>query len=530
MSGWLSQRLVERGIIKEEEQEIYQFGIRNGMIILLNVLTAFLIGLITEKLFIVAVFTVSFMVLRSYTGGYHSDSRVFCYIGSNLVLFIPVYTEMLFVKTENFVLGIFLAIAVSIIMIFSPMHSKNRKLDQAEQKHFGRRARVITVVQLIILGILWYGGVTSYTYAIYSSICITAVFMLIGKEIHWDANVWYMERLHLQPERLDPSNPAQSISFAEVTHKGNRHLLQMYIKYGIGITNLAISNLRSEQVYIRGFLEDLNQSETENVCMVTSQQMDEYFRAEQLREVKEETYNKKVMCILHFFNYLKVKGHIERIPFDPDYYIKKTFQQHHDRSVEQEVMDEIMANLYKFSEDTRLMFLHLWGIGLRLSEVCTLKGNAYYMQGHDAWIQVYQIKMRTYKRIPIPMALYKLMKVYIAKYNRKADEYIFQNQKGGAYHKGTFKNKMIKACKECNVQNGEYIFRSHDYRHTIATAFYDTGVPIQSIRDYLGHDYEEMTRQYVDFMPKKIEKANEEYFKKGSLASCLRKGVNDNGE
>ena len=25
MSGWLSQRLVERGIIKEEEQEIYQF-------------------------------------------------------------------------------------------------------------------------------------------------------------------------------------------------------------------------------------------------------------------------------------------------------------------------------------------------------------------------------------------------------------------------------------------------------------------------------------------------------------------------
>lgn len=150
MSGWLSQWLVERGIIKEEEQEIYQFGIRNGMIILLNVLTAFLIGLIKEKLLIVAAFTVSFMVLRSYAGGYHSDSRIFCYI------------------------------AVSIIMIFSPMHSKNRKLDKAEQKHFGRRARVITVVQLIILGILWYGGVTSYSYAIYSSICITAVFMLIG--------------------------------------------------------------------------------------------------------------------------------------------------------------------------------------------------------------------------------------------------------------------------------------------------------------------------------------------------------------
>lgn len=185
MSGWLSRRMVERGIIKEEEQEIYQFGIRNGMIILLNVLTAFLIGLVTEKLLIVAVFTVSFMVLRSYTGGYHSDSRIFCYIGSNLVLFIPVYTQSLFVKTEDSILCILLAIAVSIILIFSPMHSKNRKLDEAELKHFGRKARAITVAQLIVLGVLWYMEHESYAYAIYSSICITAVLMLIGKIQLW---------------------------------------------------------------------------------------------------------------------------------------------------------------------------------------------------------------------------------------------------------------------------------------------------------------------------------------------------------
>ena len=77
MTKWLSHRMVERGIIKEEEQELYQFGIRNGMILLLNVVTALVIGLLTEQLAVVAVFTLSFMVLRSYTGGYHSDSRIF---------------------------------------------------------------------------------------------------------------------------------------------------------------------------------------------------------------------------------------------------------------------------------------------------------------------------------------------------------------------------------------------------------------------------------------------------------------------
>lgn len=90
MTKWLSHRMVERGIIKEEEQELYQFGIRNGMILLLNVVTALVIGLLTEQLAVVAVFTLSFMVLRSYTGGYHSDSRIFCYLGSNLVLLVPV--------------------------------------------------------------------------------------------------------------------------------------------------------------------------------------------------------------------------------------------------------------------------------------------------------------------------------------------------------------------------------------------------------------------------------------------------------
>lgn len=121
------------------------------------------------------------------------------------------------------------------------------------------------------------------------------------------------------------------------------------------------------------------------------------------------------------------------------------------------------------------------------------------------------------------------MQVYITKYKRKTEEYIFQNRNGGAYRKTTFQQTMKRLCEECNIQNGEYLFKSHDYRHTLATTFYDAGVPIQSIRDYLGHEYEEMTLQYLDYMPKRIENANEEYFKRKSLASCLRKGV-ENGE
>ena len=62
------------------------------------------------------------------------------------------------------------------------------------------------------------------------------------------------------------------------------------------------------------------------------------------------------------------------------------------------------------------------------------------------------------------------------------------------------------------------------FRHTLATRFYDDGVSLQTIRDYLGHVSENMTKQYVDYMPRKIARANDDYFKKpgNSLASTIK--------
>ena len=360
------------------------------------------------------------------------------------------------------------------------------------------------------------------------SFCRKALFMQTEK-INWNAHVWYMERFQIQPERLDAASPVSSISFTEVTHKKNRELLKKYIRYGLGITNLSVSVIRGEHSAIRNFLNDICQDENEDVCSVTPAQMDDYFKKQRQRSVQAETYNKNVMCIQHFFNFLKVRQYIERIPFDAECCLKKIIPRHLDRSVAQEAADEILEKLCCFPETIRIMYLHLWGVGLRISEVCTLKGNAYYIQGKDAWIQVYQIKMRTYKRIPIPDALYKLTKVYLKKHGIKADDYVFQNAKGGAYCKSTFRYNMLKYCELNNIQNGGYVFKSHDYRHTIATYFYDTGVSLQSIRDYLGHDYEEMTEQYIDYMPKKIEKASEEYFSRHSLAACMKRGEKTDG-
>ena len=344
-----------------------------------------------------------------------------------------------------------------------------------------------------------------------------------AKNIAWDSTVWFMERLYLEEYRVNPSNPVKMISFMSIERTDNRELVQEYIKYCLGVTHLALSVIHTEFYRIQKFVVWLEETTEINLKQVSENEIKKYF---QIIGYKEASYfNDIIIAIYQFYEYLQTKNIIKEVPFNYQYYLKKEILHHNDRSVEQETYESILKHLKDFPEKPRLILLHSMLLGLRISEVCCLKGNAYYWQGRDAWIQVYQIKMRTYKRIPIPEILYKIMKVYIKKYGIGAEDYIFQNQKGKAYHYSSFRWSMKKIFNENHELFQEYNFKSHDFRHTIATMFYEDGVPLQSVRDYLGHDYEEMTQQYVDYMPKRISKANQELFAKegSSLASGIER-------
>lgn len=355
--------------------------------------------------------------------------------------------------------------------------------------------------------------------------CRKTVF-LQDEEIRWDANVWYLERLRLSKNRVNPSGSFAAVSFLEITRPDNRRYAQEYMKYQLGITGQAVSTLVVKYEGIRNFLVWLGKEEV-NVCECTEDRIDTYLDQMEGRGIIAKTFNEYLSGMHHFFRFLVVRGYMEQVPFHPEYHQKKVIPKHHDRSVSPEACMEILSKLHLLPENQRCMYLHLWCLGLRISEVCTLKGNAYYRQGQDAWIQVYQIKMKTYKRIPISDGLYRIMQVYIKRKQIGPDEYLFTSKNGGPYRSGTLQYQMKKFCRENGIEGGEYLFKSHDYRHTVATFFYDNGASLQSVRDYLGHNYEEMTEQYLDFTPRKLAKANEELFEEpgNSLAAGLeRKG------
>ena len=72
--------------------------------------------------------------------------------------------------------------------------------------------------------------------------CRETVF-LQNETIHWDANIWYLERMRLPEHRVNPSSAFVTVSFIEITMPENRRYAQEFMKYQIGITGQSLSTI-----------------------------------------------------------------------------------------------------------------------------------------------------------------------------------------------------------------------------------------------------------------------------------------------
>ena len=334
---------------------------------------------------------------------------------------------------------------------------------------------------------------------------------LNAKATNWKANIWYLDRFTFTEGRLNPAREIKRFNFGGIKNKTNCRCMKAYMKYQIGVSQkLSLQTIRCEYYDILNFLKYLDTSKI-SVLEVTAREIEVYFNLQEEKEKQPESFNRMLMSISKFYSYMISQGEILKMPICFAYYVKNIYAKHNNRVVSAENQFEILKNLKNLPIHLRLMYLNLWCIGLRVNEVCVIKGDAYYWDGKDAWLKIYQNKMKEEKCVPMPTLLYKVMKNYIAAHKKQCSEYVFKNKKGGAYSANTFCKQIKQGIQKAGIK--DYDFRSHDFRHTVGTYLYLHGASIEVIRDYLGHKESDMTKQYIDYMPELIDKKNEEYFK-----------------
>lgn len=353
---------------------------------------------------------------------------------------------------------------------------------------------------------------------------ITKYLFITAKNTNWDANIWYLERFSFNDGRVNPAREIERITFNQISDD-NRALLKDYMKYQIGIAQrTSLQTIRCQYYDIVIFLKYCD-AEKWSLTEVDAERMEKYISSVDAEDIQAESYNHRIISVARLFDYMKSKKLVEREPLQFDYYLKTVRVKHNDRTVSIENQKQVLKKLKHLPLYLRLMFLNLWCEGIRVCELCVIKAGMYRWDGQDAWLKLYQNKMKKEKCIPIPVELYKIMKKYIEDTGIKADEYVFQNKKGGAYDAGTFTKQMKRELKKVGLT--EYDFKAHDFRHTIGTSLNkDYNVSIEAIREFLGHNSSDMTKQYIDFVPEMLDLANENYFSKeeNKLATYIKKG------
>lgn len=146
----ITDNMLTHKIISVENQEIYEFGIYQGLFLIMNIFTTIFIGVISEMLWQAILFTISFAALRTYSGGYHARTYFACYIYSILLLLSALIIIKLTYRNIQLITFYF-SLSVFTVLKFSPIEDVNKPLDNTEIKIYIRKSQMILFILFVIV-------------------------------------------------------------------------------------------------------------------------------------------------------------------------------------------------------------------------------------------------------------------------------------------------------------------------------------------------------------------------------------------
>ena len=174
----VTKRLLRSGAIVEEEQEIYEFGVAQGCIILCNLFTMIVLAMCFDALAQAVVILLAFMNLRSYAGGFHAKTAGGCYVLTSVVMALLLWIQKVIVIDTGMFFAL-LGISGSVIVLLSPVESVEHVLDALEKSIYRGRAIKIWIAECMIATVCIWTSLKTV------AICIMLAHVLLAFSMFW---------------------------------------------------------------------------------------------------------------------------------------------------------------------------------------------------------------------------------------------------------------------------------------------------------------------------------------------------------
>ena len=330
---------------------------------------------------------------------------------------------------------------------------------------------------------------------------------LEAKEINWEANVWYVEKLNISPERYSLSSTIDSFSFLDIRREDNRKMLQEYLKYLFVVTNLNLGTVRIKQTYIKEFLKYLEKQE-KAITMIDGNSVKEYFEKLSIQRISSQSYNSKIQAVTIFLQYLQMKDYVNHFAILVFFYKKKSYPKNYEVRDLDKKLELLMLHLSEFPEQLRLMSLILLYTGINKGKMFLLRNVDFYYENENSWMKV----PGTNRSVPIPDILHLLVLRYSEKNHIDIERLLFLNR-DKKYTARSFEEAITKQCLKFGILDGEYVFKGNEYQKELCKALYRNGTSIQAIREYMGYSTYETVKKYIGWVDEEVARKSDEFFK-----------------
>lgn len=192
LSARLTDKLLTKGSITEDERELYIYGFFMLLLHLMYLVLACIFGLLFKCFIESIVYYVAFQFIRKYAGGYHAATETRCEILSTLSIIVSIgiikLSKIYDIKT------IFLLVTlISMVLIFClcPLDTPEKPLSKKEFKYFRKISWIILLVISSVIIVSYFFKFNILFTPCCVSLVLESVLLVAGKikRVHQEKSV-----------------------------------------------------------------------------------------------------------------------------------------------------------------------------------------------------------------------------------------------------------------------------------------------------------------------------------------------------
>lgn len=187
MLNMISKRIavyaVRCGCIDKNQYDEYLYGLNCIFDIFINDITMIAIGYVLGMVWESVAFWLLYKIIRKYSGGYHFNTALKCYISSCIMCPVILICIKYIPYCPIIHNSIFIASVIALLYL-SPVAAGNKPLDEKELLIFGQRAKIVIIFLTFIYILFVYVHIDVANSIISVCMLSAAIFAFIGKVMY----------------------------------------------------------------------------------------------------------------------------------------------------------------------------------------------------------------------------------------------------------------------------------------------------------------------------------------------------------